>query len=226
MQPRQTGRIPPIRLDPVARPLRDQRRRHHNAVVPVPRQVTLDAIAARARLVAEPKPDALAAELAHQTIQGPSRVGDPAICPDLAADAALGDRHDNPLLVNIKPDIRDTIPTTRLLCMRFGTGQSGATLLPAYCETGRPVLRRTCGLALHPSPSGRRKIIETIQLLHDFIGQGPTAELAARTFTWRSRCTSKMRSCSFGSSELTYARCQGRTSRLPITDSLDATTPI
>jgi hypothetical protein len=29
------------------------------------------------------------------------------------------------------------------------------------------------------SPSGRRKIIETIQLLHYFIGQGPTAELAA-----------------------------------------------
>jgi hypothetical protein len=24
MQPRQTGRVPPIRLDPVARPLRDQ----------------------------------------------------------------------------------------------------------------------------------------------------------------------------------------------------------
>jgi hypothetical protein len=30
--------------------------------------VTVDAIAARPRLVAEPKPDALAAEPAHQTI--------------------------------------------------------------------------------------------------------------------------------------------------------------
>ena len=40
VQPRQTGRIPPIGLDPVARPLRDQRRRHHNAFVPVRRQVT------------------------------------------------------------------------------------------------------------------------------------------------------------------------------------------
>src|SRR6266404_4522153 len=37
---------------------------------------------------------------------------------------------------------------TRLLCMRLGTGQPGAQpSLPAYCETGRPVLRRTCGLA-------------------------------------------------------------------------------
>src|SRR5215471_20129574 len=31
--------------------------------------------------------------------------------------------------------------------MRPGTGLSGATLAPAYCETGHPVLRRTCGLA-------------------------------------------------------------------------------
>ena len=77
--------------------------------MPVRRQVTLDAIAARACLITEPKPDALAAELAHQAIQGPRRVGDPTIFPDLAADAALGDRHDDPLLVNIKPDIRDTI---------------------------------------------------------------------------------------------------------------------
>src|SRR5215469_9269604 len=38
---------------------------------------------------------------------------------------------------------------TRLLCMRLGTGQSNPAQpsLPAYCETGRPVLRRTCGLA-------------------------------------------------------------------------------
>src|SRR5882672_5588588 len=74
------------------------------------RQVTLDAIAARARLVAEPKPDALAAELAHQAIQARRRVGDPTIFPDLAADAALRYRHNNPLLVNIKSDKRDTIP--------------------------------------------------------------------------------------------------------------------
>src|SRR4051812_12884021 len=35
---------------------------------------------------------------------------------------------------------------TRLLCMRLGTGTSGTTLEPAYCETGRPYLRRTSGL--------------------------------------------------------------------------------
>jgi hypothetical protein len=31
--------------------------------------------------------------------------------------------------------------------VRLGTGQSGATRISRYCETGRPVLRRTCGLA-------------------------------------------------------------------------------
>ena len=37
-------------------------------------------------------------------------VFDPTIFPDLAAQAARGYRHDDPLLVNIKPNIRDTIP--------------------------------------------------------------------------------------------------------------------
>jgi hypothetical protein len=36
VQPRQTGRIPPIRLNPVARPFRDKRRSDRNAVVPAP----------------------------------------------------------------------------------------------------------------------------------------------------------------------------------------------
>ena len=47
----QTGGVPPIRLDPVARPLRDQRWCHDNAFVPERRQLALDAIAARPRLL-------------------------------------------------------------------------------------------------------------------------------------------------------------------------------
>jgi len=43
--------------------------------------------------------------------------------------------------------LRPPLSKTRLLRMRLGTGQSGATLVPAYRETGRPVLRQTCGLA-------------------------------------------------------------------------------
>jgi len=55
MQPRQTGGIPPIRLDPVARPLGDQRRRHDNAAVPTRRQLALDAVTARSCLVTQPQ---------------------------------------------------------------------------------------------------------------------------------------------------------------------------
>src|SRR4029077_8645413 len=111
----------------------------------------------------------------------------------------------------------DVNHAARTRCIAFGSMR----VAPAVAAE---VLHVISPLALHRLDA--RKIIETNQLLHDFIEQEPTLELAARTFTWRSRCTSKMRSCSFGSSELTYGRCQGRTSRLPITDSLDATTPI
>jgi hypothetical protein len=45
-----------------------------------------------------------------QTPHRRRRVRDPAILPHLAPCAALGDRHDDPVLVNIKPNIRDTIP--------------------------------------------------------------------------------------------------------------------
>ena len=144
VQPRQTGRIPPIRLDPIARPLRDQRRRHHNAFVPVRRQVTLDAIAARACFITEPKPDALAAELAHQAIQGPRRVGNPAIFPDLAAQATHRHRDDNAFLVNIKPNVSDTIrhdPSPMHEALHRPTPRN-----PRYLHTVRRVA---------PSPGGR-----------------------------------------------------------------------
>jgi Luciferase-like monooxygenase len=39
----------------------------------------------------------------------PRRVGDPAMFPDLAAQTALGHRDDNAFLVNVQPDIPDTI---------------------------------------------------------------------------------------------------------------------
>src|SRR6202022_1446621 len=95
---------------------------------PVRRQATLDAVAARAGLIAEPQLHPLVAKLAGQPLQCCRRVRDPAVVSNLAPQAAFGYRHDDPVLVNIKPDIRDIIPMTRLLCMRLGTGQSGATL--------------------------------------------------------------------------------------------------
>jgi hypothetical protein len=55
VQPRQAGRIPPIGLDPVARPLRDQGGGDDNAVVPGRRQLALNSVTARPSLIAEPQ---------------------------------------------------------------------------------------------------------------------------------------------------------------------------
>src|ERR1700730_18011164 len=70
-------------------------------------RATLDAIPARSRFVAKPQPHAVAAELAQQTVQG--RVGDPAVLPHFAAQAARRHRDDNPFLVNIEPNVSDPI---------------------------------------------------------------------------------------------------------------------
>jgi hypothetical protein len=96
---RQTGGVSPIRLDPVARPLGDQRWRHHNAFVPERRQLALDAITARPRLITEPQLHPLLAELASQSPQRRGRVRDPAIFPHLAPQATFRDRHDDPVLI-------------------------------------------------------------------------------------------------------------------------------
>src|SRR5215472_16239928 len=78
-------------------------------------------------LMAEPQHHPRLAELVGQPPQRHRRVRDPTVLPHLAPLAAFRDRHDDPVLVNVKPDIREMIPKTRLLCMRLGTGQSSAT---------------------------------------------------------------------------------------------------
>src|SRR6516225_994344 len=86
-------RRPP--LDPIARPLRDQRGGDHDALVSSTRQATLDAIPARSRFVAKPQRDAVAAKLAKQTVQRRRRVRNPAVLPHLAAQPARRYRDDN-----------------------------------------------------------------------------------------------------------------------------------
>src|SRR6516164_3905526 len=110
IQSRQADRIPPIGLHPLAGSLWDQRGRDHDAVVLAGRQLTLNAVAAWPCLVAEPQLHPLTAALARQAIQGTRRVRNAAVLPDLAAGTTLGHRDDDALLVNIKSDIRDTIP--------------------------------------------------------------------------------------------------------------------
>jgi hypothetical protein len=45
-----------------------------------------------------------------ETLQRCQGIRDPTVVPHLAPQATFRDRHDDPVLVNIKPDIRDTIP--------------------------------------------------------------------------------------------------------------------
>jgi hypothetical protein len=59
----------------------------------------------RSRTAAPP----LTAELGNQPVQSRRRVRDPVVVPNLAPEAALRYRHD-PVLVDIEPDVRDTIP--------------------------------------------------------------------------------------------------------------------
>ena len=110
VQLRQTGCVSPVSLDPVARPLGNQGRSNNDTVVPTRRQLALDPVTTRPRLIAEPQLRPVLAELANQPLQRRRRVRDPAVVPNLTAQAAFRDRHDDPVLVNIKSDIRDTIP--------------------------------------------------------------------------------------------------------------------
>ena len=54
MQLGELDRIPAVGLDPISRFARDQRRSHHDALMPGERQLPLNAIAARAGLITEP----------------------------------------------------------------------------------------------------------------------------------------------------------------------------
>ena len=56
------------------------------------------------------RPHDLADLIAGLLVQSRRRVRDTAVVSNLAPQAAFRERHDDPVLVNIKPDRRDTIP--------------------------------------------------------------------------------------------------------------------
>ena len=77
--------------------------------MPAGRQATLNAITTRSCFVAKPQYHAVAAKLAQQTVQRRRRVRDPAVLPHLAAQAARRHSDDDAVLVNIEPNVSDTI---------------------------------------------------------------------------------------------------------------------
>jgi uncharacterized protein YcbK (DUF882 family) len=92
-QPGQGHRIAPIGLDPLARLLRDQRRRHDRAVVTQLPDLPVQPVTRRARLIAEMQLVVARRQLPGQALDPRRRTGDIAEEANLAAPPAIGNRH-------------------------------------------------------------------------------------------------------------------------------------
>ncbi len=126
----------------------NQRRSHHDAVVLRRCQLSVNTVTARSSLIAEPQLVAIACQLCNQRLHGSRRVRDLAILAHFIPFARLGKRHRYRLFVHIQPDERDKLlqgpsPMHEARHRPFRRNPRK----PAYCETGRPYLRRTSGLA-------------------------------------------------------------------------------
>jgi hypothetical protein len=92
MQPRQRHRVPPVGLDPFAWPLRDQRRRHHHAVVAKIPNLPVQSVTRRPGLEADMQAIVLPGQLLDRPLDHGRPVLDLAEKPDFTAAVALGDR--------------------------------------------------------------------------------------------------------------------------------------
>jgi hypothetical protein len=92
MQPGQRHRIPPVGLDPLARPLRNQGRSDDQARMPKSLNLAVQPVSGRLRLVAEMQLAVAAGQLADQPLHRPRRTRYLADKPNLAAATAVGDR--------------------------------------------------------------------------------------------------------------------------------------
>jgi hypothetical protein len=85
-------RIAPVGLHPIARLLRNEGRRHHNALVPKIRDLPVQTIAGWPRLVTKRQPTVLGCELSHELDGCRRRVVDLAEEPHLARPPSLCNR--------------------------------------------------------------------------------------------------------------------------------------
>jgi hypothetical protein len=92
-QPGQGHRIAPIGLDPLARLLRDQRRRHDRAVVAELPNVPVQPVTRWTRLIAKMQLVVALRQLPGQALDPRRRTGDVAEEAHLAASPAIGNRH-------------------------------------------------------------------------------------------------------------------------------------
>ena len=101
----QGQRVAPVGLDPLARALRDQRRRDHGAVVAEGGDLALQPVAGRSGLVGEGQPPVSLGELADQALDGLGRAVDLAEEADLAVAPRLGQGHRDLQLRRVQTDI-------------------------------------------------------------------------------------------------------------------------
>ena len=102
-------RIAPVGLDPLAGLAWDQRWCDYRASVPGRSQLPLNAVTARAGLVAEPQTTPAMSQLCSQHIQRSWGIRDLAILAHIASHACLGKRHRYRILVHIQPGVGDSL---------------------------------------------------------------------------------------------------------------------
>src|SRR5262249_12367323 len=119
MQPRQRQRVAAIRLDPVARLHRDQRRRYDNALLPVTGQQPVKSVAARSGLVAEVEPPATFTDPRRQLAQDLGTVLENPELSYFAPAATLSYRNTYRRLVHVQSDKNDIVHQARPPCMRL-----------------------------------------------------------------------------------------------------------
>ena len=104
MQPRQRDRIAPVRLDPLARPFRDQRRRDHQAIVAESLNLAIKPVSRRPGFEANMQPFVSLRQSLDRPLDRQRTVLDIAEKPDLPGPASFRDRHRVLLLGDVKSD--------------------------------------------------------------------------------------------------------------------------
>src|SRR5262245_22483433 len=102
MQPRQRDRVPPVRLDALARPLRDQGRRNHHAVVTEFANLPAQTVTRRPSLEADVQSIISFSQLLDRPLYRRRTILHLAEKPDLARAATLRERHRVFLLGHVK----------------------------------------------------------------------------------------------------------------------------
>jgi hypothetical protein len=117
------GGVAAVRLHPIARLPRNQRWRHHVAPMAETCELAMNAITARAGLIAKRQRLARPPETVAQLGDGIRVIGNLPKIFHRAGTSALRHRNRNPLLVNIQTNKSGMFHEARLLCMRLCAGQ-------------------------------------------------------------------------------------------------------